>query len=196
MATTPSALDTSTNTDTDITTATTTTKLYEYIASYNFSSDLEFRKGLGTILGHPETPVSDSELLKEDDNVVLQAKCFYISRFVSYLSSLRRKKKILKQTKFQEKECITPNRRRLVSQLAYRKQQNLCCNSSITCSTTTTTTRKRTNTSFFLLPVQDNKWQGCRTGIPVVILAYCRAHYNGPADSRHRGDSRHSVIRP
>lgn len=78
MATT-SALDTSTNTNTNTTTP--PTNLYEYIASYDFSSDLEFRKGLGTILGHPETPASDSELVKEDDKVVLQAKCFYISRF-------------------------------------------------------------------------------------------------------------------
>ncbi|CRG86713.1 hypothetical protein PISL3812_03723 [Talaromyces islandicus] len=71
----------STNTEATITTTTTstTTNLYEYIASYDFSSDLEFRKGLGTILGHPETPASDSELLR-DDNIVLQAKCFYISK--------------------------------------------------------------------------------------------------------------------
>jgi hypothetical protein len=71
----------STNTEATAITSTTstTTKLYEYIASYDFSSDIEFRKGLGRILGHPETPATDSELLRED-TIVLQAKCFYISK--------------------------------------------------------------------------------------------------------------------
>ncbi|KAH8691106.1 hypothetical protein BGW36DRAFT_305735 [Talaromyces proteolyticus] len=55
------------------------TKLYELIASYDFESDSDFCKGLGAILGHPETPALDAELIREDD-VVLQAKCFYISR--------------------------------------------------------------------------------------------------------------------
>ncbi|OKL57378.1 hypothetical protein UA08_07693 [Talaromyces atroroseus] len=62
------------------TTTNTTTNTYEYISSYNFASDLEFRKGLGTIMGHRGTPASDSELLNDGDDVVLQAKCFYISR--------------------------------------------------------------------------------------------------------------------
>lgn len=55
--------------------------IYNFIHKYDFSSDLEFRKGLGIILGHPE-PASDAEIASNDD-VVLQAKCFYISRFVS-----------------------------------------------------------------------------------------------------------------
>ncbi|KAL1968756.1 hypothetical protein VTN77DRAFT_1582 [Rasamsonia byssochlamydoides] len=53
--------------------------LFEYINSYPFSSDAEFRSGLAVILGHPGTPVSEAELTSEDD-LVLQAKCFYISR--------------------------------------------------------------------------------------------------------------------
>jgi hypothetical protein len=57
-----------------------TTDIYNFIHKYDFSSDLEFRKGLGIILSHPE-PASDVEIASDDD-VVLQAKCFYISRFV------------------------------------------------------------------------------------------------------------------
>lgn len=54
--------------------------IYNFIHTYDFSSDLEFRKGLGIILGHPE-PASDADVASNND-VVLQAKCFYISRFV------------------------------------------------------------------------------------------------------------------
>lgn len=54
--------------------------LFEYINSYPFSSDAEFKNGLAVILGHPGTPASEAELAREDD-LVLQAKCFYISRF-------------------------------------------------------------------------------------------------------------------
>lgn len=59
-----------------------TTDIYKYISTYDFSSDLEFRTGLGTILGHPGQPASDNELLNGGD-VVLQAKCFFISRLVT-----------------------------------------------------------------------------------------------------------------
>ncbi|RAO67118.1 uncharacterized protein BHQ10_003130 [Talaromyces amestolkiae] len=52
--------------------------IYNFIHTYDFSSDLEFRKGLGIILGHPE-PASDADVASNND-VVLQAKCFYISR--------------------------------------------------------------------------------------------------------------------
>jgi hypothetical protein len=61
--------------------ANTTIDIYNFTTTYDFSSDLEFRKGLGTILGHPAQPASDAEVVSGDD-VVLQAKCFYISRFV------------------------------------------------------------------------------------------------------------------
>lgn len=57
-----------------------TTDLCDIVHTYDFSSDPEFRKGLGTILGHVG-PASDAEIARSDD-VVLQAKCFYISRFV------------------------------------------------------------------------------------------------------------------
>ncbi|KKA21356.1 hypothetical protein T310_4606 [Rasamsonia emersonii CBS 393.64] len=49
------------------------TALYEYINSYSFSSDAEFRSGLAVILGHPDTPASEAELTSEDD-LVLKAK--------------------------------------------------------------------------------------------------------------------------
>lgn len=60
--------------------------IYNFIHTYDFSSDLEFRKGLGIILGHP-VPASDAEVTSNDD-VVLQAKCFYISRFVWICANL------------------------------------------------------------------------------------------------------------
>ena len=66
--------------------ATTTGDLYNIVYRYDFSSDPEFRKGLGTILGRTE-PASDAEVASGDD-VVLQAKCFYISRFVFSISSI------------------------------------------------------------------------------------------------------------
>jgi hypothetical protein len=51
-----------------------------YLHSYPFVSDLEFKTGLAVILGHPGTAASDAEVLQQDD-LILQAKCFYISRF-------------------------------------------------------------------------------------------------------------------
>lgn len=55
--------------------------LFEQLKSYPFNRDAEFAKGLAIILGHPETPASDAEVSREDD-IVLQAKCFYFSRCV------------------------------------------------------------------------------------------------------------------
>lgn len=55
--------------------------LFEAIQSYPFHTDLEFRNGLSIILGHPGTPATDAEIDREDD-LVLQAKCFYFSRYV------------------------------------------------------------------------------------------------------------------
>ncbi|GAM40618.1 hypothetical protein TCE0_039f13100 [Talaromyces pinophilus] len=60
--------------------------VYNFVHTYDFSSDPEFRKGLGTILGHGR-PASDAEIASGDD-VVLQAKCFYISRKRDLSSSL------------------------------------------------------------------------------------------------------------
>lgn len=58
----------------------------DYLHSYPFVSDLEFKKGLAVILGHPGMPASDAEILRQDD-LILQAKCYYISRFVHSLKS-------------------------------------------------------------------------------------------------------------
>ncbi|RWQ91787.1 hypothetical protein C8Q69DRAFT_393996, partial [Paecilomyces variotii] len=52
---------------------------FNELKAYPFSTDLEFRKGLAVILGHPETSATDEEINREDD-LVLQAKCFYFSR--------------------------------------------------------------------------------------------------------------------
>lgn len=52
---------------------------YEKLGSYPFGDDPEFSQGLSVILGHPNVPVTETELLREDD-LVLQAKCFYYSR--------------------------------------------------------------------------------------------------------------------
>jgi hypothetical protein len=52
---------------------------FDQLNAYPFSADLEFRKGLAVILGHPGVPATDEEISREDD-LVLQAKCFYFSR--------------------------------------------------------------------------------------------------------------------
>ncbi|EAW14669.1 DUF5572 domain-containing protein [Aspergillus clavatus NRRL 1] len=53
--------------------------VFEKFNSYSFISDREFAKGLAIILGHPDTPATRAEIDREDD-LVLQAKCFYFSR--------------------------------------------------------------------------------------------------------------------
>ncbi|OJJ69280.1 hypothetical protein ASPBRDRAFT_131225 [Aspergillus brasiliensis CBS 101740] len=54
-------------------------ELLERLSSYPFSTDREFAVGLSIILGHPETPASEEEINRNDD-LTLQAKCFYFSR--------------------------------------------------------------------------------------------------------------------
>lgn len=56
------------------------TDLFEKFKSYPFTTDQEFANGLSIILRHPETPASEDEINREDD-LVLQAKCFYFSRY-------------------------------------------------------------------------------------------------------------------
>ncbi|KAJ9295317.1 hypothetical protein DTO271G3_6140 [Paecilomyces variotii] len=58
---------------------TTLESRFNELKKYPFSTDLEFRKGLAVILGHPETSATDEEIDRQDD-LVLQAKCFYFSR--------------------------------------------------------------------------------------------------------------------
>ncbi|GKZ51731.1 hypothetical protein AbraIFM66951_006954 [Aspergillus brasiliensis] len=53
-------------------------ELLERLSSYPFSTDREFAVGLSIILGHPETPASEEEINRNDD-LTLQAKCFYFS---------------------------------------------------------------------------------------------------------------------
>lgn len=76
-----SSEESTTSTTTTATTTTTTADNYNLLSAYDFASDQEFRNGLGIILGHPGHTASDEEVISKDD-VVLQAKCFYISRFV------------------------------------------------------------------------------------------------------------------
>ncbi|PYH98350.1 hypothetical protein BO71DRAFT_371273 [Aspergillus ellipticus CBS 707.79] len=52
---------------------------FERLSSYPFSSDPEFAAGLSIILGHPGILASEAEISRNDD-LVLQAKCFYFSR--------------------------------------------------------------------------------------------------------------------
>lgn len=58
------------------------TDTFERLRSYDFQNDPEFANGLAIILGHPETPASNTEMNREDD-LVLQAKCFFFSRYLS-----------------------------------------------------------------------------------------------------------------
>jgi hypothetical protein len=57
--------------------------LFGKLNSYPFSTDVEFAKGLSIILGHPDIPATEAEIDCEDD-LVLQAKCFYFSRYVPF----------------------------------------------------------------------------------------------------------------
>ncbi|KAJ1706923.1 hypothetical protein NYO67_10907 [Aspergillus flavus] len=54
-------------------------EVYEKLRYYPFHTDREFAKGLAIILGHPDTPATETEIGRIDD-LVLQAKCFYFSR--------------------------------------------------------------------------------------------------------------------
>jgi hypothetical protein len=53
--------------------------LFDKVDNYPFHSDIEFKAGLGEILGHPKVPASEEEVNREDD-LVLQAKLFYVAR--------------------------------------------------------------------------------------------------------------------
>lgn len=54
--------------------------LFERLRTYSFQNDPEFANGLAIILGHPHTPATETEMSREDD-LVLQAKCFFYSRY-------------------------------------------------------------------------------------------------------------------
>ncbi|PWY74636.1 hypothetical protein BO83DRAFT_336132 [Aspergillus eucalypticola CBS 122712] len=62
-------------------------ELFERLSSYPFSTDREFAVGLSIILGHPESPASEEEINRNDD-LTLQAKCFYFSRKEKLMSPL------------------------------------------------------------------------------------------------------------
>lgn len=55
-------------------------QVFERLQSYSFVSDPEFANGLSIILGHPDTPATEVEMNRDDD-LVLQAKCFFFSRY-------------------------------------------------------------------------------------------------------------------
>ncbi|KAJ5482415.1 hypothetical protein N7475_001227 [Penicillium sp. IBT 31633x] len=59
--------------------ATSEAQVFERLQSYPFSLDPEFANGLSIILGHPDTPATAVEMNRDDD-LVLQAKCFFFSR--------------------------------------------------------------------------------------------------------------------
>lgn len=55
---------------------------FKRLQSYSFDADPEFANGLAIILGHPATPATEAEMKREDD-LVLQAKCFFFSRYLA-----------------------------------------------------------------------------------------------------------------
>ncbi|KIX09105.1 uncharacterized protein Z518_00183 [Rhinocladiella mackenziei CBS 650.93] len=59
--------------------APTIESVYRSLATYSFGTDQEYQAGLATILGHPETPVTQEELAEKSD-LILQAQCFFFSR--------------------------------------------------------------------------------------------------------------------
>lgn len=54
--------------------------VFKSLQAYPFHTDPEFANGLAIILGHPSTPATEAEMNREDD-LVLQAKCFFYSRY-------------------------------------------------------------------------------------------------------------------
>lgn len=61
--------------------ATSEDQVFQRLQSHSFGSDTEFANGLSIILGHPDTPATEAEINRDDD-LVLQAKCFFFSRYV------------------------------------------------------------------------------------------------------------------
>ncbi len=57
----------------------TLTTIYGQLITYPFYADTEFLAGLAAILGHPDVPATPEELRTNSD-LVLQARCFYLSR--------------------------------------------------------------------------------------------------------------------
>lgn len=54
-------------------------QLYQRVLTYPFHTDTDYLLGLAAILGHPESPPTDSEL-RENEDLVQQAQCFYLAR--------------------------------------------------------------------------------------------------------------------
>ncbi|KAL2863459.1 DUF5572 domain-containing protein [Aspergillus lucknowensis] len=61
--------------------------LFEKLRTYPFITDREFATGLAIILGHPDTFPSEEEIARDDD-LVLQAKCYYFTRKENLASPL------------------------------------------------------------------------------------------------------------
>ncbi|KAL4788413.1 hypothetical protein BJX76DRAFT_109884 [Aspergillus varians] len=62
-------------------------EIFERLWAYPFAADREFATGLAIILSHPETPASEEEIARNDD-LVLQAKCYYFTRKENLASPL------------------------------------------------------------------------------------------------------------
>ncbi|KAL3459872.1 hypothetical protein BJX64DRAFT_290868 [Aspergillus heterothallicus] len=63
------------------------TNIFESLRAYPFETDQEFASGLAIILGHSETPASEEEISR-DDELVLQAKCYYFARKINIVSPI------------------------------------------------------------------------------------------------------------
>lgn len=78
--------------------------LFRRFRAYPFSTDPEFANGLSIILGHPGTSATEAEVNRNDD-LALQAKCFYFSRYgLLYASYLNRDWDMV----FTRKEKLSP----------------------------------------------------------------------------------------
>ena len=55
--------------------------IFRGISTYPFHADQEYLSGLATILGHPDSPPSQTEIDTNQD-LIIQAQCFYFSRKV------------------------------------------------------------------------------------------------------------------
>lgn len=59
---------------------TSSTSIYQQLSQYPFDTDPEYQAGLAAILGHPGTPATSEELADKSE-LVVQAQCFYFSRW-------------------------------------------------------------------------------------------------------------------
>jgi hypothetical protein len=60
--------------------------LFQHLEAYPWNTDEEFQSGLRSILG--STPPAEAQKGPQQDELILQAKCFYYSRYGRFLGAI------------------------------------------------------------------------------------------------------------